>query len=158
LKELLAQADNADLHPEWFDADWDNIDRVDPGNLATQYESLPGYDISETSPTFENQPTPPPPAAQPVHFPGENMTLLAQPCSTGPDGTGWTDFQLNGATPGVTDLEAAAGTQDGSSTPGVEYDKAVTRRINGAAPGAQRVSITGGIPNTGYTVFLLVSP
>jgi hypothetical protein len=47
--------------PEYFDANWTNVAHVDAGDVATQYESTPYYDISLTTPAFENQPTVPAP-------------------------------------------------------------------------------------------------
>ena len=55
IRGLLAPGDS----PEWFDANYTGVDHVDPGFEATQYADPGPYDITETTPAFEGEPTAP---------------------------------------------------------------------------------------------------
>lgn len=72
IRALLAPGEN----PEWFDAD-PGPDKVDPGDVATQYGFEGSYDITETTPAFEGQtPQPAPqPVPQPAHKEDPDMVL-----------------------------------------------------------------------------------
>lgn len=86
IRALLAPGDS----PEWFDANYTGVAHVDQGDEATQYADPGPYDVSETTPAFEGQPslpTPPPPFNI-----GDAVQVIPFSCDT--DANGWTAIDV----------------------------------------------------------------